>query len=106
MEYSVEKSQEESEKIRLVQMAVSGLDSEYLKAALDEMQNHLADKAILAVLNPNPMTHNQKQDLDSCKLKVLELILNLKDAMADVASAQEKLKEAEKNEKFFKDFFK
>lgn len=109
MDYTEEKSKQEAEILRKVQDEVLKLDSEYLESALKEMRNAHEMRDSMAVMNPNPTTHFEQQDLNAAKLEVLETILKLKKGMLNVASCQGKLMKAKGHEaemqKLFGNYF-
>lgn len=109
MDYTIEKSQEEAKKLQNVQREVLSIDSEYLESALKDMRANHEMRESMAVLNPNPLTHNEQQDLNNAKLELLEIIIKMKKAMLNVADCHGKLMRAKGHEgemsKLFGNFF-
>lgn len=74
---SYEQSVVEAKKIKKLQEIAIQLDVEFLKTALVDMRSQHSHRDAMAILNPNPFTHNAKQDLDAAKIKQLELYIEL-----------------------------
>lgn len=96
---SKEKSEHEAEILKSIQEKVAMLDSEYLESALKEMRETHSMRDAMAVLNPNPFTHNEQQDLNEAKLDLFELILKMKEGMVKVSICHVKLMRAKGQEK-------
>jgi|ERR1035437_7709929 hypothetical protein len=96
---SEEKSKREAAILKSIQEKVVMLDSEYLEFALKEMREAHSDRESMAVLNPNPFTHNEQQDLNEAKLELFALILKMKGAIQNVEDCHVKLMKAKGHEK-------
>lgn len=105
MEYTLEKSQEEAEKLKQLQFFAFMIDDEYLKSALKEMRKAHSMRDSMAILNPNPFSHNEQQDLNEAKLNQLELIIKLKENIVTIKDLSDKLGVAKKHENEMKNFF-
>jgi hypothetical protein len=105
MEYTVEKSQEEADKIKHIQMILMTLDAEYLESALKDMRENHSMRESMAVMNPNPFTHNEQQDLNAAKQDQIELILKLKKNILNIAKCQGELKKAKGSANEMNKFF-
>lgn len=77
MEKSVVNSEKAAEPIRIIMGAIIRVDIEYLSEALKDMEDNHSMRDSMAVLNPNPFTHSEKQELNSAKLNQLRLIIEL-----------------------------
>ena len=105
MEFTIEKSREEAEKLKMLQFQALMIDDEYLKAALKDMRENHSMRDSIAILNPNPLSHNQQQDLNEAKLNQLELIIKLKDNIIQINNLSDKLNRAKKHENEMKNIF-
>jgi hypothetical protein len=105
MEYTMEKSKEEAAKLKSIQETLMTLDEEYLESALKDMRENHDMRDSMAILNPNPFSHNEQQDLNEAKLEQINLILKLKNNMLTIATCQGKLMRAKGHENEMKNMF-
>jgi len=105
MEYTVEKSKEEAAKLKLIQETIMSLDEEYLSSALKDMRDNHSMRDDIAVLNPNPTTHFEQQELDESKLKQIELILKLRENVSNIINCKRKLITAKQHENEMRNIF-
>ncbi len=96
-EFTLEQSEKAAIPIKKMNDLAQELDIEYLSSALKSMrENHLLRDSA-AVLNPDPFTHNEKQDLNAAKLDQLELMLKLANNVALIKELSIKLHKAKGN---------
>lgn len=105
MEFTLEKSKEEAEKLKMLQFHALMIDEDYLKEALKEMRANHSMRDSMAILNPNPFSHHEQQDLNEAKLNQLELIIKLKQNITEINKLSDKLKGAKKHEDDMKHLF-
>ena len=105
MEYTIEKSKEEAEKLKMLQFHALMIDDEYLKAALKDMRKNHSMRDSMAILNPNPFSHHDQQELNEAKLNQLELIIKLKENITTINKLSDNLNRAKKHENEMKNFF-
>jgi len=105
MKYTVEKSKEEAAKLKSIQEILMTVDEEYLSSALKDMREHSDMLDNIAIMNPNPTTHFEKQELNEAKYEQIGLILKLKKNMLTIARCQGKLMRAKEHENEMKNLF-
>jgi hypothetical protein len=93
-----EKSLEAAKVIKEMNLLALQLDIDYLTKALEEMQENHSRRDSMAVLNPNPFSHFEKQDLYAAKLKQLELMIELSKNTQVIIECEKKLVAAKSNE--------
>lgn len=104
-EFSLEKSIEAAKPVGQINKLAFTLDVGYLTKALREMKKNHEWRESAAILNPNPFTHNEKQDLEAAKLKQLELMLELAKNAKNIATLTGKLNLAILKEEELKEVF-
>lgn len=102
---TLEKSELEASKIIDIQMIVGTLDLEYLKAALETMQENHAFRESAAVLSPSPFTFHESQLLNALKLKQLNLFIKLRENLDKIAQAELNLNTAQNNADKMREIF-
>ncbi len=105
MEYTIEKSKEEAEKIKSIQEILMELDGDYLSSALKDMRENHDLREDMVLFNPNPSTHYEQQALNEAKQNQFALILKLKENMLVIARAQGELMRAKGHENEMKNIF-
>ena len=96
-EKNYENSVEASIPIKKIMDAAQELDIEYLESALKDMWDNHHRRDSMAVLNPNPFTHNEKQELNAAKLRQLELMIELGKNVQSIKEKTLNLYQAEQN---------
>jgi hypothetical protein len=76
-EPNFEKSTQQAAIIKPIMNLVSQLDVEYLTMAHKKMKEAHSFRDSVMILNPNPLTHMEKQELAAAETKQLELMLKL-----------------------------
>ncbi len=94
---SYENTVEAAIPVKIIMDAVQRLDVEYLQAALKDMRANHSMRESAAVLNPNPFTHNEQQDLNEAKLTQLDLMLQLAENTQRIKEATLKLNGAKQS---------
>ncbi len=95
MEITTEKSTEAAYPIQMILFFAGALDINYLSECLKQMRNDISRRESIAVLNPNPLTHNASQKLYQAKTEQLATIIKLGENMNKIAELHGKLQAAE-----------
>lgn len=85
----------EAQKIMMIGIQIQTLDLEYLTEAAKQMSDMHSFRESAAILNPNPFSHSEKQDMDSLKIKQLELLLDLRRNHDEIQKAKARYLKAE-----------
>lgn len=88
---TLKNSEEAAKPIIEIMKHVLELDIEYLSQALKDMKKHTSMRESMAVMNPNPMTHNENQSVDRAKQRQLELMLELAKNAQNIMDSERKL---------------
>lgn len=102
---TLDKSVEASIPLREMSLLSLQLDAEYLKEALKQMKEAHSFRDAAAILNPNPFTHNQQQDLNAAKMKQLDLFLQLAENTKNIMKCTQALATANQNSSQLNQFF-
>lgn len=105
LKLSEEESKKASVPVGIINRLSAQLNLPYLKKCLKEMKEQHSWRDRAMVLNPNPMSHMEKQDLESAKIKQLELIINLGENAQEILNCEKEYINSKKNAKFFSNFF-
>jgi hypothetical protein len=81
------------------------LHSDFLKKAAQNWRENLNRRDAMSVLNPRPFIHNESQELDSVKLKQLDLLIKLCENSHEIIRKESGLLKAQVNEGMLKDLF-
>lgn len=103
---SFENSTEQAVYIVEVMQALSKLDLPYLERALAGMKETHSWRDSAAVLNPNPLLHNEQQELNAAKLQQLELLLKMFKTSKIIQEKKEALDKAKRHVSSLEDMFK
>jgi hypothetical protein len=105
MEKTYENSLKASWPIKEIMQASQKLDIEYLKGALKDMEESLSWKISASVMDPDPMTMNQRHDLEACKNEQLRIIISLGENVKKMKQLTIDLHGAEAQKDQFKKLF-
>ena len=94
MELSYEQSQEQAVHLKTIQAALMKMDVTYLEEAFKQMEEQHSMRASAMILDPNPFTALERNDLEAAKLKQLELYLEAAKNLQEIANAELKVMQA------------
>lgn len=102
---SYEESVEAAKPVGEIMRAAERLDVEYLTEALKDMRESHEMRDSMAVLNPNPHTHHEIQELNNAKLEQLELMIKLAKNVQNIKTKTIELQKAKSSENELRNLF-
>lgn len=102
---SKDKSQEQALIIMQINPLIMSLDVDYLTETLKQMEENHSMRESASILDPDPFTHNEKQDLNKAKLEQLNLMLKLAKNVINIKELTIKLANANNSVSKLKDMF-
>lgn len=99
------KAEEQAQIIVCLKPLLLQLDADFLEQALSDMIKRHKKRQSIAVLNPNPLTFNAKQNLEGAKINLLEALIKSCEAIEIVKLAEINLNTTVNHAMSLMDFF-